>query len=87
VADLVEIARVLVAFGKGIFAVDESMSTIKRCFDVIGVDNIEDNCWVYCEMLFCTPCIVEYISGVILYDETICQKVVDGTLLVKVLKD
>ena len=87
VPDLAEIARALVAPGKGILAADESTSTIKRRFDAIGVDNTEDNRRAYRELLFRTPRIAEYISGVILYDETIRQKAADGTPLVKVLKD
>jgi fructose-bisphosphate aldolase class I len=87
VAELAEIARALVAPGKGILAADESTSTIKRRFDAIGVENTEDNRRAYREMLFRTPRIREYISGVILYDETIRQKAADGTPLVKILKD
>ncbi len=86
-AAIAEIARALVAPGKGILAADESTSTIKRRFDAIGVDNTEDNRRAYREMLFRTPRVADYISGVILYDETIRQKAADGTPLVKVLKD
>ncbi len=85
--DLAEIARALVAPGKGILAADESTSTIKRRFDAIGVDNTEDNRRAYRELLFRTPRVAEYISGVILYDETIRQKSADGTPLVKILQD
>jgi fructose-bisphosphate aldolase class I len=85
VPDLAEIARALVPPGKGILAADESTSTIKRRFEAIGVDNTEDNRRAYRELLFRTPGIAEYISGVILYDETIRQKASDGTLLVKIL--
>jgi fructose-bisphosphate aldolase class I len=87
VPDLAEVGRALVAPGKGILAADESTSTIKRRFDAIGVENTEDNRRAYREMLFRTPRIAEYISGVILYDETIRQKAADGTPFVKVLKD
>ncbi len=85
--DLAEIARALVAPGKGILAADESTSTIKRRFDAIGVENTEDNRRAYREMLFRTPGIAQYVSGVILYDETIRQKASDGTPLVKILRD
>ena len=71
VPDLAEIARALVAPGKGILAADESTSTIKRRFDAIGVENTEDNRRAYRELLFRTPGIADYVSGVILYDETI----------------
>lgn len=85
--DLSEVARALVAPGKGILAADESSGTIKRRFDAIGVDNTEQNRRVYRELLFRTPGAAQYISGVILYDETIRQKAADGTPFVTVLKD
>ena len=84
---LEDVARALVAPGKGILAADESTSTIKRRFDAIGVANTEDNRRAYRELLFRAPGAAKYISGVILYDETIRQKAADGTPLVKVLKD
>jgi fructose-bisphosphate aldolase class I len=84
---LAEIARALVATGKGILAADESTGTIKRRFESIGVPNTEDNRRAYRELLFRSPGAAAYISGVILYDETIRQKAADGTPLVKVLKD
>jgi len=86
-SDLVETARALVAPGKGILAADESSGTIKTRFDAIGVASTEDNRRDYRELLFRTPGAAEYISGVILYDETIRQKAADGTPLVKVLTD
>src|SRR5713226_6736351 len=82
-----EVARALVAPGKGILAADESTSTIKRRFDAIGVENNEQNRRAYRELLFRTKGAADYISGVILYDETIRQKAGDGTPLVKVLTD
>ena len=85
--NLTETARALVAPGKGILAADESTSTIKRRFDAIGVENTEDNRRAYRELLFRTAGASQYISGVILYDETIRQKTADGTPLVKLLKD
>jgi len=85
--DLAEVARALVAPGKGILAADESTSTIKKRFDAIGVENIEANRRAYRELLFRTPRIAEFISGVILYDETIRQKAADETPLVKILRD
>ena len=84
---LEDIARALVTPGKGILAADESTSTIKRRFDAIGVPNTEDNRRAYRELLFRAPGAAKYISGVILYDETIRQKAADGTPLVKILKD
>src|SRR5438132_7351942 len=84
--DLAETARTLVAPGKGILAADESTTTIKRRFDAIGVENVEANRRAYRELLFRTPGIAQFISGVILYDETIRQKAADGTPLVKILE-
>ena len=85
--DLADVARGLVAPGKGILAADESTATIKRRFDAIGVENTEDNRRAYRELLFRTAGAADFISGVILYDETIRQKAADGTPLVKVLQD
>jgi fructose-bisphosphate aldolase, class I len=72
-------ARALVAPGKGILAADESDGTIKKRFDSIGVDSTEENRRSYRDMLFTTPGAEEFISGVILFDETIRQKSADGT--------
>ena len=84
---LSDTARALVAPGKGILAADESTGTIKRRFDSIGVESTETNRRDYREMLFRTPGASEFISGVILYDETIRQHSEDGTPLVSVLSD
>ncbi len=72
-------ARALVADGKGILAADESDSTIKKRFDSIGLESTEENRRAYRDMLFTTPGVEEYISGVILFDETIRQSASDGT--------
>ncbi len=85
--DLNKVARALVAPGKGILAADESSGTIKRRFDAIGVESTEANRRDYRELLFRTKGVREFISGVILYDETIRQNAADGTPLVKVLVD
>lgn len=85
--DLNEIARALVAPGKGILAADESSGTIKKRFESIGVESTEQNRRDYRELLFRATGAAQYISGVILYDETIRQKGADGTPLVKVLQD
>lgn len=85
--DLAQVARDLVAPGKGILAADESTSTIQRRFEAIGVENTEANRRAYRELLFRTRGANEFISGVILYDETIKQKAADGTPLVKLLID
>ncbi|MBI3849094.1 MAG: fructose-bisphosphate aldolase class I [Verrucomicrobia bacterium] len=79
-------ARALVAPGKGILAADESLPTIEKRFKNIGVPATEENRRAYREMLFTTPKLGDFISGVILFDETLRQKAADGTPLVEVLK-
>ncbi len=82
-----KIAVALVAPGKGILAADESSGTIKKRFDSIGVESTADNRRDYREMLFrATEAMENYISGVILYDETIRQNAKDGTPLVKLIE-
>jgi fructose-bisphosphate aldolase class I len=76
--DLESIARAMVADGKGILAADESGGTIKKRFDKIRIESSEENRRAYRELLFTTPGASDYISGVILYDETIRQKTKDG---------
>jgi fructose-bisphosphate aldolase class I len=78
-SELHETAKALVAEGKGILAADESEGTIKKRFDSIGVESTEDNRRAYRQMLFSTAGVEEYISGVILFDETIRQSTDDGT--------
>src|SRR5437868_10819579 len=77
--ELHETARALVAEGKGILAADESDGTIKKRFDTIGVESTEENRRVYRNLLLTTPGAEEFISGVILFDETIRQSALDGT--------
>jgi fructose-bisphosphate aldolase class I len=77
--ELQEIARAIVAEGKGILAADESDGTIKKRFDSIGAESTEENRRAYRDLLFTTEGVEDYISGVILYDETIRQKSADGT--------
>jgi fructose-bisphosphate aldolase class I len=84
--DLHDIAKAIVVDGKGILAADESTGTIKKRFDSIGIENTEDNRRAYRDMLFTTPGAEEYISGVILYDETIRQNAHDGTPFPKLLE-
>ncbi len=85
--ELNRIACAMVAEGKGILAADESSGTIKKRFDKIGVASTEENRRDYRELLFrTTDAMRNYISGVILYDETIRQKAKDGTPLVKLIE-
>ena len=85
--ELNDTARALVAPAKGILAADESTNTIKRRFDSINVESTEQSRRDYREMLFRTPGANEFISGVILYDETLRQRGADGTPIVSILQD
>jgi fructose-bisphosphate aldolase, class I len=71
-------ARALVAKSRGILAADESTSTIKKRFDTIKLESTEENRRAYREMLFTAPGAKDYISGVIMYDETLRQKTKEG---------
>jgi fructose-bisphosphate aldolase, class I len=84
---LEDIAEALVAPGKGILAADESSGTIKKRFDTIALTSTEDSRRDYREMLFrSTEAMTNYVSGVILYDETIRQNAKDGTSLVDIMR-
>lgn len=71
--------------GRGILAADESSPTCKKRFDSIGIESTEANRQAYRDMLFTAPGIEKYISGVILFDETIRQNALDGTPFPKLL--
>src|SRR3989442_1533277 len=85
VQELEKVAEAIVAEGKGILAADESTGTIKKRFDSIGIESTEATRRAYRELLFTTPDVEEFISGVILYDETIRQSASDGTPFPKLL--
>src|SRR6202008_1194739 len=86
-ADLNKVATAMVAPGKGLLAADESSGTIKKRFDVIGVESTADNRRDYREMMFrAKEAITKYMSGVILYDGTIRQRAAVGTPLVDLIK-
>src|SRR5271166_3722596 len=76
--ELHAIARAMVVKNKGILAADESTSTIAKRFSGIKLDSTEENRRTYRELLFTTPKVSDYISGVIMYDETIHQKTKEG---------
>ena len=83
-----DVARRMLAPGKGILAADESSGTIKKRFDAIGVESTEQNRRDYRELLFrTTEAMRDHIGGVILFDETIWQDAADGTPLVKLISD
>ena len=83
--DLEGIANALVAEGKGILAADETVPTLTKRFDSLGIPSTEQSRRTYREMLFTAAGEAEFISGVILQDETIHQKSADGTPLIQVL--
>lgn len=86
-ADLNKVALAMVTPGQGILAADESSGTIKKRFDAIKVESTEDNRRDYRELLFRSQeAMRQYISGVILYDETIWQNAKDGTPLVRLIE-
>ena len=81
------IAKRLVSKNKGVLAADESSPTIKKRFDSIGIESTENNRRDYRELLFSTNGIEDYISGIILYEETLFQTSQNGNLLIDLLKD
>jgi len=83
---MMETARAMVAPGKGLLAADESAGTCKKRFDTVNVECNEENRRAYREMLFTTPGVPEYVSGVILFDETLRQKTKDGVNFGEYLK-
>jgi fructose-bisphosphate aldolase, class I len=86
-ADLNKVARAMVTPGRGLLAADESSGTIKRRFDDINVKSTEESRRNYREMLFRSEeAMTQYISGVILYDETIWQNAADGTPLIRIIE-
>ena len=86
-AELEATAKAMVAKGKGILAIDESTPTIKKRFDTIRVESTEENRRAYRDLLITNPGGNEYISGMILFDETIRQSTSDGTPFSKALVD
>ena len=83
--DLVATAQALVAPGKGILAADESFGTIEKRFKSINLPSTEEHRRAYREMLFTTKGVGEFISGVILFDETLRQKAAGGLPFARVL--
>jgi fructose-bisphosphate aldolase, class I len=83
--DLAKIATTLTADGKGILAADETVATLTKRFDALGIRSTEQSRRTYREMLFTATGAAEFISGVIMHDETIRQKSSGGTPLVQVL--
>lgn len=84
---MTQTAQALVAPGKGILAADESTPTMAKRFGGIGVESTELQRLAYREILFTTPGIGEFITGVILFDETIRQRASGGASIIEVLHD
>ena len=84
-SQLAAVARAMVAPGKGILAADESTGTANKRFGPLGIPETEDMRRDYREMLFTAPDFGTYVSGVILYDETIRQNAVSGGTLVDII--
>jgi fructose-bisphosphate aldolase, class I len=85
--DIINTAKLLVAGDKGLLAMDESDPTCNKRFAALGIPQNEEARRAYREMIVTTPGLGESISGAILYDETIRQKMKDGTSFVKTLMD
>ncbi|HRK64585.1 MAG TPA: fructose-bisphosphate aldolase class I [Terricaulis sp.] len=81
-----KVAEAMVAPGRGILAADESTGTMKKRMDAIGVENTEENRRDYRELMFRAKEAMSYVSGVILYDETIWQNAKDGTPLAAIIE-
>jgi fructose-bisphosphate aldolase class I len=73
--------------GKGILAADESTGTMGKRLSSINVENVETNRRAFRELLFTTPGALKYLSGVILFEETLYQKTADGKPFVDLLKE
>lgn len=84
---LKQTAQAMMVSPKGLLAADESTKTIQKRFDALGIECTEENRLVYRQMLFTTPGVEEFLSGVILFDETLRQKTSDGVAIPKLLED
>ena len=87
IEQLAETAQAMMAPGKGIIAIDESGATCAKRFAAVGIENTEENRRRYRELLLTTPKLNEYISGAILFDETIRQSTSDGVPFPKYMAD
>ncbi|HEX9811654.1 MAG TPA: class I fructose-bisphosphate aldolase [Burkholderiales bacterium] len=85
-AELNATAKAMVAKGKGLIAMDESAPTIAKRFKQFSIENTEENRRTYRELILTTPDLNKYISGAILFDETIRQKTSDGTPFAKYME-
>jgi len=86
ITDLEHTARALVARGKGILAADETVGTLTKRFDALGISSTPENRRDYRELLITAPSAAEFLSGVIMHDETIRQQSADGSPLASVCR-
>ncbi len=87
IEQLAETARAMVAPGKGIIAIDESSATCAKRFAGVGIENTEENRRAYRELLLTAPGANQYLSGAILFDETIRQSTRSGIPFAKYMAD
>ena len=87
IEQLAETARAMVAPGKGIIAIDESSATCAKRFAGVGIENTEENRRAYRELLLTAPNANQYLSGAILFDETIRQSTRSGIPFAKYMAD
>jgi fructose-bisphosphate aldolase class I len=87
IEQLAETARAMVAPGKGIIAIDESSGTCAKRFAGVGIENTEENRRAYRELLLTAPNANQYLSGAILFDETIRQSTKSGIPFAKYMAD
>lgn len=87
ISTLKSTAQAMVVSPKGLLAADESTKTIQKRFDALGIECTEENRLAYRTMFFTTPGVEEFLSGVILFDETIRQKTSDGIEIPKLLQE
>ncbi|KAF4682065.1 hypothetical protein FOZ60_011195 [Perkinsus olseni] len=85
-AELIQTANAICTPGKGILAADESTGTIKKRFDAAGIENTEEHRAAYRSLLFTAPDAGKYVSGAILFEETLFQKNAEGVPMVDLLK-
>nr|BAO19310.1 fructose-bisphosphate aldolase, class I [Chlamydomonas sp. W80] len=85
--ELIKTANTIASKGRGILAMDESNATCGKRLDSIGVENTEENRRAYRELLLTTPGLGQYISGAILFEETLYQSTKDGKTFVQVMND
>ncbi|MFO7582260.1 class I fructose-bisphosphate aldolase [Guyparkeria sp.] len=85
--ELIQTARAMVAPGKGILAIDESNGTCNKRFEAVGIDPSEEKRRQYRELLLTIPDLETYVSGAILYDETIRQSTADGKSFIDVMRE